>query len=80
MRVNKFDAWGNDFLVLDLGDVRSQGDSTGPTLRDPQSIDFHRVSEGEARVVAEDRWCVDRHASENSGNATVPMSPRRGLR
>ena len=48
MRVNKFDAWGNDFLVLDLGDVRSQGDSTGPTLRDPQSIDW---------PVAARAWC-----------------------
>ena len=27
MRVNKFDAWGNDFLVLDLADVRSESQS-----------------------------------------------------
>ena len=27
MRVKKFDAWGNDFLVLDLADVRSEAQS-----------------------------------------------------
>lgn len=48
MRVHKFDAWGNDFLVLNLADVRSQGDATGPIFRDPSLIDWA----GAARV-----WC-----------------------
>ena len=40
MRVHKFDAWGNDFLVLDMADVRSQGDATGPIFRDPSLINW----------------------------------------
>jgi diaminopimelate epimerase len=35
MRVSKFDAWGNDFLVLDLSDVR--GDSRGDAARSDTS-------------------------------------------
>ena len=30
MRVNKFDAWGNDFLVVDIADVRAAGASADP--------------------------------------------------
>lgn len=35
VRVNKFDAWGNDFLVLDLAEVRALAVS-GSTIGEPQ--------------------------------------------
>lgn len=50
MRISKFDAWGNDFLVADIRDVRESVDARGlPATHDLTSIDWPGIARA---------WCA----------------------
>lgn len=45
MRISKFDAWGNDFLVLDMSDARAAVDARpSPDSRDVSDIDWSSMA------------------------------------
>ena len=48
MRVSKYDAWGNDFLVLDLADVRSTSGDAARSGDDGQQPDWASAAR---------KWC-----------------------